>query len=66
MNVSDSAKLALIIDLSGDVDSGGDSEEDLKEVVEYDFNMDKNVKFMKKVGVRGAAFLAWSPSCLLW
>ena len=50
MNVSDSAKLALIIDLSGDVDSGADSEEDLIEVVEYDFNMDKNVKFMKNTG----------------
>ena len=62
LECSDSAKL----DLSGDVDSGGDSEEYLIEVVEYDFNMDKNVKFMKKVGVRGAAFLAWSPSCLLW
>ena len=66
MNVSDSAKLDPIIDLSEDVDSGGDSEEDLIEVVEYDFNMDKNVKFMKKVGVRGSAFLAWSPSGLLW
>jgi hypothetical protein len=74
LNVSDSAKLDPIIDLSEDVDSGGDSEEDLIEVVEYDFNMDENVKFRKKVvmsmilmlNLLLSAFLALSPSYLPW